>query len=53
MVKTTYEEYKYVLQDVSRIYLGCKYSFQESAWSVEMHRRFANGRSGADSLKRQ
>ena len=40
MVKTTYEEYKYVLQDVSRIYLGCKYSFQELLSNDEISFKF-------------
>ena len=29
MQKTLYEDYKYSLQDVSRVYVGCKYTFEE------------------------
>ncbi len=29
MQKTVYENYKYCIQDVSRIYIGCKYTFAE------------------------
>lgn len=29
MQKTVYEDYKYNMQDVSRIYVGSKYTFQE------------------------
>lgn len=29
MQKTVYEDYKYSMQDVSRVYVGCKYSFEE------------------------
>ena len=29
MRKTFYEDYKYSMQDVSRIYVGCKYTFGE------------------------
>ena len=29
MQKTVYEDFKYSMQDVSRVYVGCKYSFQE------------------------
>ena len=29
MNKTIYEDYKYSMQDVSRIYVGCKYTFGE------------------------
>lgn len=29
MQKTVYEDYKYSMQDTSRIYLGCKYTFGE------------------------
>lgn len=29
MQKTTYEDYKYSMQDTGRIYVGCKYTFAE------------------------
>ena len=29
MQKTVYEDYKYSMQDTSRIYIGCKYTFGE------------------------
>lgn len=29
MQKTVYEDYKYSMQDVSHVYVGCKYSFEE------------------------
>jgi len=29
MQKTVYENYKYCMQDVSHIYIGCKYTFAE------------------------
>lgn len=29
MQKTVYEDFKYSMQDVSRVYVGCKYSFEE------------------------
>lgn len=29
MQKRTYENYKYCMQDTSRIYVGCKYTFDE------------------------
>lgn len=29
MQKTVYEDFKYSMQDVSRVYVGCKYSFAE------------------------
>ncbi len=29
MQKTVYEDFKYHLQDTGRIYVGCKYTFQE------------------------
>lgn len=29
MDKTFYEDYKYSMQDVSRVYVGCKYTFGE------------------------
>ncbi|MCH5341148.1 MAG: hypothetical protein J1E01_06760 [Acetatifactor sp.] len=29
MQKTVYEDYKYSMQDVGRVYVGCKYSFEE------------------------
>ncbi len=29
MNKTVYEDYKYCMQDVGTVYIGCKYSFQE------------------------
>lgn len=29
MQKTVYEDYKYNMQDVSRVYVGCKYTFAE------------------------
>lgn len=29
MKQTTYEDYKYNLQDVGRLYVGCKYTFAE------------------------
>lgn len=31
MKKTTYEDYKYCMQDTGRVYLGCKYTFGEIA----------------------
>ena len=40
MAKTTYEEYKYSLQDVSRIYLGCKYSFMELITNEDLSFKF-------------
>ncbi len=29
MQKTVYEDYKYCMQDTSRVYVGCKYTFGE------------------------
>ncbi len=29
MQKTYYEDYKYCMQDVGRVYVGCKYTFEE------------------------
>lgn len=29
MQKTVYEDYKYSMQDVGRVYVGCKYTFEE------------------------
>lgn len=29
MQKITYEDYKYCMQDTSRVYVGCKYTFAE------------------------
>ena len=29
MQKTVYEDFKYSMQDVGRVYVGCKYSFEE------------------------
>ena len=29
MQKTVYQDYKYSMQDTSRVYVGCKYTFQE------------------------
>ena len=29
MQKTVYEDFKYSMQDVSRVYVGCKYTFEE------------------------
>ncbi len=29
MKQTVYEDYKYCVQDVSRLYVGCKYTFDE------------------------
>lgn len=29
MQKTVYEDFKYSMQDVNRVYVGCKYSFEE------------------------
>ena len=29
MQKTVYEDYKYCIQDVSRVYVGCKYTLAE------------------------
>ena len=29
MQKTIYQDYKYCMQDTSRVYIGCKYTFRE------------------------
>lgn len=29
MQKTVYEDYKYCMQDTEKVYVGCKYTFQE------------------------
>ncbi len=40
MQKTTYEEFKYALQDTGRIYVGCKYSFKELLDNDELNFKF-------------
>ncbi|MGN0424373.1 MAG: hypothetical protein ACI4FY_03575 [Acetatifactor sp.] len=40
MHKTIYEDYKYSCQDTSRIYVGCKYTFQELADAEDLNFKF-------------
>lgn len=40
MDKTFYEDYKYSMQDVSRIYVGCKYTFGEILEEEEIPFKF-------------
>lgn len=40
MDKTFYEDYKYSMQDVSRIYVGCKYTFGEMLEEEEIPFKF-------------
>ena len=40
MEKTFYEDYKYSMQDVSRIYVGCKYTFGELLEEEEIPFKF-------------
>ena len=40
MQKTIYRDYKYAMQDTSRIYVGCKYTFSELAEDEEVPFKF-------------
>ena len=40
MQKTIYEDYKYSMQDTSRIYIGCKYTFGELLEEDEVSFKF-------------
>ena len=40
MSNRVYENYKYVIQDVSQLYVGAKYSFQELVESEEIPFKF-------------
>ncbi len=40
MQKTVYEDYKYSMQDTSRVYVGCKYTFGELLEEEEISFKF-------------
>lgn len=40
MQKTIYRDYKYAMQDTSRIYVGCKYTFSELVEDEEVPFKF-------------
>lgn len=40
MQKTVYEDYKYSMQDTSRLYVGCKYTFRELLEEEEISFKF-------------
>ena len=40
MQKTIYEDYKYGMQDTSRVYVGCKYTFAEFLEAEEVMFKF-------------
>ena len=40
MQKTTYEDYKYSMQDTGRVYVGCKYTFAELLGEEEILFKF-------------
>lgn len=40
MRQTVYEDYKYCVQDVSRLYVGCKYTFSELLEAEEVAFKF-------------
>lgn len=40
MQKTVYEDYKYCMQDTSKLYIGCKYTFGEMLENEEIMFKF-------------